>query len=106
IECGLYNTKGHDVVGCEDRCDIRVRVEQLLCQLRTSGKIKFPVAYDRMNRILSGLQGAQETARTVAQIAVLLRSRKVGDFTVPEIEQVSGSDGASRLVVGADRGES
>src|SRR6266404_630186 len=36
---------------------------------------------------------------------MLLWSRKVSDLPMPQIEKVSGSHGASRLVVGADRGE-
>jgi hypothetical protein len=55
FECSFNNTKGHDIVGCKDRGDIRVCVEQLSGKIRAPGEIEFPVAYDRLHRMLSGL---------------------------------------------------
>jgi len=67
-----------------------VFVEQLPGQFRTTGKIEFPVKNNGLNRILRRLQRAYETTRTVAQVAVRARSGKMGDFSVVELEEMSG----------------
>src|SRR5713226_10143998 len=98
--------EGHDIVSREDRGHVRVFVEQLPGQFRTTGKIEFPVKNNGPNRIRRRLQRANETTRTVAQVAVRARAGKMGDFPVAELEEILGRQSASRLVVGADRGKS
>src|SRR5690348_15874165 len=102
---GLYGAKSHYVVGCENRGDVRVFVQQLPCQFGATIKIEFSVEYNRLNGVLRGLECAHEAARAVAEIAMLARSGNMGDLPMSETQEISGCQSASRFVVGANRGK-